>query len=136
MADLSVTAASVAPGSNAVYTTEIAGAAITAGQAVYLDPTDGKVKLADANSATASVRTVSGIAISGAANGSPVIVQRSGDITIGASTTAGVIYCLSGTAGGIMPAADIATGIYVGIIGVGIGSSQIRLGLNASGIVA
>lgn len=113
MADLSITASSVAAGSGASF---------------------GTVKLADANSATAAVRTPYGIAISSAASGQPVIVQRAGDITIGATTAAGTIYCLSDTAGGIMPAADLSSGEYVGMLGVGLGSSQIRMHVWASGV--
>lgn len=136
MADLTVTAASVAKGSNATYTTEIAGVAITAGHVVYLDAADGRVKLADADSAVLPSRVPYGIAISGASIGQPIAIQQGGDIGIGATTVAGTVYCLSATAGKIMPAADIATGVQVGIIGVGIGSSQIRMGLFSSGIAA
>jgi hypothetical protein len=49
MADISITAASVAASSAASKVTGVAGATITAGQVVYLDTTTNTYKLADAN---------------------------------------------------------------------------------------
>jgi hypothetical protein len=75
--DLSVTAASVVPGSGAVLATGTAGEALTAGQAVYQKAADSKWYKADCNSATAEVRVASAIALGGAAAGQPVVVQKS-----------------------------------------------------------
>jgi hypothetical protein len=47
-----------------------------------------------------------------------VVVQTGGQITIGATVTAGTVYYLSGTAGGIRPAADNTTGDYPQVIGM------------------
>ena len=55
MADLTITAANVAPGAGAVKDTGTAGEALTAGQLVYKKSADGKWYKADCNSATAEV---------------------------------------------------------------------------------
>jgi hypothetical protein len=127
-ADLSVTAASVAPSSDAVLTAGTAGEALTAGQAVYKKASDGKWYKADCNSATAEVRAASGIAATGSATGQPVVVQTGGSITIGATLTAGVVYYLSGTAGGIRPVADNTTGDYPQAVGIATSTSVLKLG--------
>jgi hypothetical protein len=125
--DLSVTAASVVPGSGAVLATGTAGEALTAGQAVYQKAADSKWYKADCNSATAEVRVASAIALGGAAAGQPVVVQKSGQITIGATVVAGTAYFLSGTAGGIRPAADNTTGDYPQVVGMGVSTTAIQL---------
>lgn len=136
MTDLVITAANVVPGTNAKKKTGTAGATITAGQTVYLDTSDNKYKAYDADSATAAVRTLAGIALHGASNGQPLTIQYEGNITIGATVAAGVIYVGSDTAGGIMPAADIETGDYVTVIGIGISTTQIKMALIDSGVAA
>lgn len=118
MAALSVTAANVVKGSDAQVTYGIAGATITAGQTVYLDSSDSKFKLADADSATAAVRACAGIALNGAADGQPLAVQTLGDLGFGAILTAGLIYCLGDVAGGIIPSADLSAGERVWILGI------------------
>ena len=99
------------PGAGAVTEDGLAGATITAGQAVYRD-SDGSYKLADADGASATIRTCRGIALNGAAAGQPLRVQKSGEITPGATLTAGVTYYLSGPPGGICPVADVGTGEF------------------------
>ena len=118
MADISVTATAVLPGSNAVTENGLLGAAVTAGQVVYKEATTGTWKLADADSATAEVRQGSAIALNGGASGQPVRVLRSGDLTLTAVLTAGLAYYLSNTAGGICPVADIGAGEYVELVGI------------------
>lgn len=116
MADLTITAANVAAGANSTSVHGVAGATITAGQAVYLDSTTGTYKLCDANaSGTASC---DGIALNGAASGQPLKVLTEGLITIGGTVAVGTIYVVSETAGGICPSTDLATGEYVSVIGV------------------
>jgi hypothetical protein len=136
MADLTVTAASVLKGTGAITETLIAGAAITAGQSVYKDTSDSnKAKLADADSATAAARTYYGTALNGASTGQPVVVQTGGPITIGATVAVGVAYYLSDTAGGICPFADLESGDYPTIIGIGISTTQILIKPIAAGVV-
>ncbi len=129
MADLTVTANSVVAGADSTTTSGTAGVTITAGQAVYLDTTTGKWALADADSATVAQRRAAGIALNGAALNQPIKVLTSGDVTIGATVTAGVAYYLSGTAGGICPVADIGTGEYVNLIGIATSATVIRVGI-------
>ena len=134
MADLSITAANVLAGAGATVARGTAGATITQGQAVYLDASDGKWKLADNNSATAAVRVPGGIALNGASNGQPLAVLTAGPITIGASLTAGVAYYLSDTPGGICPVADLASGEYPCLIGMATSSSVINVAINPAGV--
>jgi hypothetical protein len=134
MADLTVTAASVVSGAGSVRESGTAGASITAGQVVYKDSSDSnKFKLADNDSATAAVRSAYGIALHAAASGQPLSVHKEGPITIGATTAVGEVYCLSSTAGAICPHADIGTGDYNTIVGIGTSTSVINVLFHASG---
>ena len=135
MADLVITAASVLAGSGAKKVNGTAGATITAGQVVYLDSSDGKYKLADNDSATAAVRSPAGIALHGASANQPLTILSQGPITIGATTAVGVVYCLSSTAGGICPDADIATGDYNTILGIGTSTTVIDVKMHEAGAV-
>lgn len=135
MADLTITAASVIAGASAVIDrTHNAGAAVTAGQTVYLDPADATYKLSDNNSGTAAARVVSGIALNGAASGQPLAVVTNGLVTIGAAVTAGVGYYLSATPGGICPIADLGSGSYPSLIGFAINATQINVAIAPAGV--
>ncbi len=134
MSDLSITAANVVAGSNAVIDrAHAAGETITAGNAVYLG-SSGKWMLADSNSATAAAKTAGGIALNGASLNQPLAVQKSGDITIGATLTAGARYYLSETAGGIQPEADLASGEYVCLIGLAKSTTVLAISIQAPGV--
>jgi hypothetical protein len=136
MADYSVTAASVLAGTGAVKENGTAGASITAGQVVYKDASDGaKFKLADNDSATAAVRSPYGIALHAAASGQPLTVLKSGPITIGATVAVGDVVCLSSTAGGLCPSADIAAGDYNSIIGIATSTTVVDVNIQESGAV-
>lgn len=135
MADLTITAASVVKGSGASVPSGIAGATITAGQVVYLDSATNTLKLADNDSATAAVRSPVGIALNGASSGQPLAYLSSGLITIGATTVVGQVYCLSSTAGGICPVADVNAGDYNTVIGIGTSVTQIKVGILEAGAV-
>lgn len=132
-ADITVTAASVAKGTGATTSDGIAGATITAGQAVYLDSTTNTIKLADANASSAASTAV-GIALHGAASGQPIKYQTGGQITIGATVAVGTIYVVSGTAGGIAPSTDLASGWYTNILGVATTTGIITMGIQNSGV--
>lgn len=131
MTDISITSANVVAGSNAVTENGFAGAAITAGQAVYRD-TAGLYQLADSNGA-AALRVPRGIALNSAGANQPLAIQRQGDITIGATLTAGVTYYLSDTPGGICPLADVGSGEYACIVGIAKSTTVLAIGINASG---
>lgn len=128
MADLTITAANVVPGSNANTVVGTAGETITAGKAVYKSSTTNKWMLADSDAATAEARgsdeNNTGIALTGSSLNQPIVVLTSGDVTIGATMTAGIGYYLSDDAGGICPIADVTGGDYV-----------VQLGLAASATV-
>lgn len=115
MADITVTAAQVRrvyPDRDECYTF-IAGAAITAGAAVYMDTTLGTLKLAD-GSATGTAQVV-GIALEAAAIGEPVAVLVRGFLA--GFTLAGDYFSrvyLSNTDAGILGDAAGAVSVVVG----------------------
>lgn len=133
MADLSITAANVVAENGAKSRPGIAGATITAGQQVYLDATDNKWKLADADGA-AALRSPGGTALHGASANQPLQVHTHGPITIGATLTAGTTYYLSPTPGGICPLADLASGDYVVIVGIALSTSVLDVKYHESGV--
>lgn len=132
MADITVTAANVKAGANAVVKTVTAGVAINAGQVVYQDTSDKKYKLADAD-AQATAR-VAGIALNDAAADQPLEVQTDGDIDVGGTVVVGEVYLVSVTAGGIAPEADVLTGDYVSILGIGTVSNKLKMQILISDI--
>jgi hypothetical protein len=133
MADLVITAANVAAGSTSTNDRSgLAGATITAGQVVYWD--GSRWQLADNNSGTTAARTPGGIALNGASSGQPLAVLTSGDVTIGATLTAGVVYYLSGTPGAICPVADLVTGMNPVAIGIAKSTTVLHVDINASGV--
>lgn len=135
MSDLTITAASVIAGSDAVVANGVAGEAITAGKAVYLSSTTNRWMLADSNSGTTEARRAGGVALNGASAGQPIAVQKAGDITIGAALTAGSPYYLSETPGGIQPAADLASGEAVCLLGLAKSTTVLTLGIQYPGVV-
>ncbi len=135
MADLTITAANVVAGANATKESGTAGETITAGQAVYKDSTTGKYMGADSNSGTVEARQARGIALHGASNNQPLTIQRGGDITIGATLTAGTAYYLSDTAGGICPVADVGSGEAVCLLGLAKSTTVLAIGIQFPGVV-
>jgi hypothetical protein len=110
LADLTITAANVKLVSGPTEDM-IAGATLTAAQAVVADAATGKAILADNDHATATVRGVRGLALHAALADQPVRIAKNGaKVNLGAILTAGTDYYLSGTAGGICPRADVTTG--------------------------
>ncbi len=121
MADISVTAAKVAPvfPDQAEIRTFIAAAAITAGQPVYIN-SSGKVDVADAN--VAAAEHFRGIALETVGAGQPVSILRRGEVygfdlsgvafdaQVYVSDTAGSLADAAGTtslvAGRVQPLAD------------------------------
>ncbi|MDO3431186.1 hypothetical protein QWJ46_00665 [Rhizobium sp. CBN3] len=134
MADLVITATSVVAGSNATRDAGIAGETITAGQAVYFSSTTNKWMLADTDSATAEARTAKGIALNGAALNQPIAILKEGDLTLNAVLTKGVGYYLSGNAGGICPAADLATGDYTCFLGIAKSTTVLAVKIQSAGV--
>lgn len=131
MADLSITAANVIAASNARRQNGTAGATITAGQVVYLDPADNRFKLAAATNATI---TAVSIALNGAATGQPLQVALLGDVTFNAALTAGTDYYLSTNAGGICPRADVTTADAVILLGIARSTTVLKFKPILSGV--
>ncbi len=129
-AAISVTAGSVVAGEG-LKEQRTAGGTVTAGQVVRLS-TSAVVAAANDSSANAAVY---GIALNGGSSGQPIVVQTTGDITIGGTVAVGKVYVL-GTSGGIIPVDDVAGSEYITIIGVGISATVIRLSIKAGGVAA
>lgn len=132
MADLTITAAEVQPDTTGKIIYGIAAEAITPGQTIYKTAT-GTYGLADADAA--GKKTCVGISLNTAASGQTVGIQVTGTITIGSSATvAETIYVLSGTAGGIAPAADLGSGDDIVYLGAGNATNDtITLNIHNSG---
>lgn len=132
MADITVTAANVVAGANASVDRRYnAGAAVTAGQTVYLDTATNTWKLADAN-ASIDTAELGGVALHAASTGQPLAVLTDGDYNPGATVAVGTIYVVSDTPGGIAPAADGVTGWFTSVLGVATTAANIRVARNAS----
>ena len=127
MADVAITAANVAKVSGSTTTdTGIAGATITAGQLVYLDSGTNTIKLADSNLSQAAANTI-GIALHGSLSGQPIQYAIGGDITIGGTVTVAGVYVTSANAGGLAPVADLVSGMYTKVIGVGLSATVLSI---------
>lgn len=138
MADLSVTPASVGPVSGTPNDTQFgegtAGATILAGQTIYIDTANSNViKLADANAASPAY-VVAGVAMHGASAGQPIKYAKAGKYTAGGTIVVGTVYVQSATAGGICPAADLASGHFTTVIGIGETAAYLRLVLATAGV--
>lgn len=133
MADVSVTAANVQPASDTLYADGILGATVTAGQTVYYDTSTSTYKLADADASSTTASTA-GIAMNGGVSGQPVKVAIGGSINPGFSVGIGAVYIQSATAGGIAPVADLATGSYPVIVGIGTTASNLKLSMFKGGV--
>lgn len=135
MANLAITAAEVLPTALTQRRAGTAGAAISAGDVVYLDPVTQTYKLFDGNDTGANTYDPC-IALNSAAAGQPLGVAVGGDLTIGATAAAvtGTVYAAGIIAGKMMPVADLASGNRVTIIGVGKASNKLALILANSGV--
>lgn len=134
MADYTITQSSVLKTSNTVLETGVAGAAITPGQAVYLDSADNKYKLADADGS--GTTTVAGIAMCETdADGQMIVVATGGNISM-STLVKGEIVVLSDNAGGLMPVADLDSGDTRSIVGVGLTTGSLLIKIVNSGVNA
>lgn len=140
MADITLTPASVVAGNGAEKKTGTAGAAIAAGDIVYLDTaTTGKWQMADSDAASAEARGQTsnlGVALNSAAANQPVVVLVGGPVTLGAVLTAGTAYYLSDTPGKLCPVADITGGDYFTLIGLASSTSVLIVDPQYSGVAS
>jgi hypothetical protein len=112
MADITITAANVLYTSGGVKHTGTAGAAITAGQCVYLDSATSTIKLAQCDGSAAEAAAV-GIALHAAGIGQPITYAgQDAVINIGGTTAKTTTYLVSAAAGGVAPQADITTSTH------------------------
>lgn len=132
MTDVSITAANVAPTGDTVQETGVAGASITAGQAVFRNSSK-EIVLGDADDTT--LDEFIGIALHAAADGQPITYAKGGSVTIGGTVVAGAPYYLSATAGGIAPHGDLTTGDRVIHIGDATSTSVLRIRPYDTGVI-
>lgn len=127
MADASVTTASVSAYSNARKHNGTAGEALTIGVGVYRKAGDKRWYLSDTDAVEADAIAYGITLTAAAAAGQPVQVQYGGDINPGFTVTVAGIYVVGEAAGGIALVADLESGEYLRILGVGITASKLRL---------
>ncbi|MCC6492644.1 MAG: hypothetical protein IT424_06460 [Pirellulales bacterium] len=134
MADLSITAASVALKDNAARTRLVKfGEAVTQGQAVYRKSSDGEYYKCQSDG-TAEEANCAGIAIDKAgADGYGYIIEE-GNVDLGATLAVGQAYCVSPAAGAICPYADLVSTNYVTLLGVATAADKLALAPLASGV--
>lgn len=122
------------PSTGAAFSNVTAGGTITAGMPVYKDTADSdKHKAARANVLATS--QVAGIALNGASNGQPLVIQTRGDINLGATLAVGETYCLSdAVAGQIIPHSDYGAGDFACIIGTAESASILELNIHSPGV--
>lgn len=134
MTDVTVTAASVIAGSGArrIRKAIDTGVTVTAGQAVYVDATSGKLKLADADVLASAA--AAGIAENGGGAGQWIsVIYEDDDFTAGGTLVVGETYVVSTTAGGIAPIGDLASGDFTTILGIAKTAAKLNLRLFAGG---
>lgn len=126
MTDISVTAANVKWIGGVRPIRGTGGASVTRGQAAYLNTTTGKYGLGDADTDAAS--EYAGQFLTDGFDGGDVLIAPPGAIiNWGATLTAGTIYTLSTTAGGVCPEGDLATGDYVVVLAIGAGTANAKI---------
>lgn len=118
MADITITAANVAASAAVKTRRGSAGAAITAGDVLYLDTATNTLKLAIATALATAV--VAGIALNDAASGQPVVYAYDDSaLTVGGTLVTGTVYTVSSAvAGAIAPVADQGSADFVTVLGV------------------
>jgi hypothetical protein len=115
----------------------ICGAAITSGQAVWLDTSSSPslLKPAKADSATGQTQAqnIVGIALDTTTGANQGLTYASaGDIFFGSAPfTAGTVYAVTDTtAGALAVASSLTSGSFVSVVGMAIDTRTFRIGLN------
>ena len=138
MADLTQTAANVAPRDGCAILLVTAGEAITQGMPVYRNSTDSKYLRADADALASA--DIAGVAVTpAAADGDKFVIAKNksgstADINLGATLTQGETYVVSTNVGAVAPIGDLTTGDYISYLGVASSTSILQMRLNATGI--
>lgn len=134
MANLTITAASVAIGSTETKTVRRnAGEALAQGQPYYISTSDNKAYRTDNNDGSTKAE-IAGVTLTPAATNSDFIGIELGPMIIGATVAIGTTYVVSSSVGLIAVEADITSGQYVSYIGYGISTSQIYVDPKPTGL--
>lgn len=136
MTNLSVTAASVRVSEFADIRNGTAGETLTAGLAVYISSSDGKLYKADAT--TLAKSRMVGICLNSAAVDQPAnYVAEDRDFTPGGTMVSGSVYVLSATAGGgnLAPFGDHASGMFPVRVMVATSTTKAKLKILAGTVV-
>jgi hypothetical protein len=134
MAELAVTPANILKTTTTAIAEGIAGGTLTAGMAIYIDTAaSGVIKACDADALASSI--CAGIALHAASPGQPIKYATSGDLTFSTMAVGTVYFVAITTAGSLCESSDISTGDYVSIVGVATTATNLKLGINNSGII-
>lgn len=132
MADYPITKADVVPtivgNVKPIIKRLTAGGAITAGEGVALNATDGLAYINDASDA--DIDFITGIALNDATAGQPVDVQQGGYVTVSAVGAIGDVVVMSQTAGGLASHADLVATNDVAILGYFTTTSLIKIAIS------
>lgn len=139
MADLTITPANVQrSGNTGVYRAVQYGEAIDAGDAVYQSSADQKYYKTDANDPAKPANTgEAAIAVASATTDQQGVIARSNatlDLGAGVMTAGTVLVLSSANTGGIAPAADLAVGADLTIVGYAQTDALLNLTLDATGV--
>lgn len=110
-----------------------AGVAISAGDVIFRDETDSKMKLAEADNANAAVADAKGIATNSAGIGQTVGFLDAGDINLGITLVPGNTHILSGTPGKIGLASDLVSTWRLVYLGYPVTASVFRVAVKNTG---
>ena len=133
MADLVIVEASIAAAADATIIQGTSGATVLQGQPVYLNSSNQYV-LADTD-LSAAAAVVAGISLNSTTSGQPIDLIAGGTLTVGGSGVAvGTVYVLSGVAGKIADVADLANGDFTTVLGIGLTSSTVKIGIIVGGV--
>lgn len=129
---LSVTTTQVLPTTTSFTKDGIAGEAITQGQAVYFNASNGKWLKAQCDGTAAEAgQDGYGLALSGAgADGQPLTIALPGSVITlgaGAAPAAGTVYFVGATAGALNPAGDLSSTNKVLPIALGVGTNRVLI---------
>ena len=133
MADLVIVEASIAAAADATIIQVTSGATVLQGQPVYLNSSNQYV-LADTD-LSAAAAVVAGISLNSTTSGQPIDLIAAGTLTVGGSGVAvGTVYVLSGTAGKLAPAADLNNGDFTTVLGIGLTTATVKIGIIVGGV--
>ena len=131
MADISYTAADVTLNAGGVKARGTAAEVITAGEPVYKDGAPYN-KLRPCINTSAAATLCAGIALNAAAANQPIFYATEGEVDYGGGLSAGEVYYVSSTAGGVEP--SLASSDFVTLVGAAKTASVMSLKIVALGV--